>query len=62
MHNLGRIEAGIIAGLVATGMVLYGLVAIFALWLRDVRQQKTEPRKDERDDDDPGTNPTDRRR
>ena len=61
MHNLGRIEAGIIAALVATGMVLYGLVAIFVLWLRDVRQQKSELRKDERDDD-PGTNPTDRRR
>lgn len=60
--NPGRIELGIVAGIVATGAVLCGLVAMFALWVRDVLQQRSEPRKTERDDDGPGNSPADRRR
>jgi hypothetical protein len=57
--NPGRIEVGIVAALVATGFVLYGLVAIFILWIRDVRLRRLKSRKDERSHKDAGSGSTD---
>ena len=56
--NPGRAEAGIIAALIASAFVLYGLGAMLVLWIRDVRLRRLESQKDKRKHGDPGAGPT----
>jgi hypothetical protein len=57
--NPGRLEAGVVAAVVASGFVLYGLGAMLVLWIRDVRLRQFESRRHKGKANKPDREPTD---